>query len=105
MRFGQLNTSTELGSISREEHYSGTTDASGLYTVAYAQSFSTVPVVTASIRAGLSTQQHRISASSTTGFTIHVYQRDSVNILGSDVLLSSTANVSGATVDVLVKEQ
>lgn len=42
---------------------------------------------------------------STTGFTCTVVQRNSVNLLGVDVLLSTTVNVNGASVDVLITEK
>lgn len=86
--------------------YSGTTDASGNYTVTFSPSFSVAPNIQASINNQSSTNQFiRVSSVSTTGFTINVFQRSAVTLLGIEVLLAATTNVSGAAVDVLVTEK
>lgn len=86
----------------RTEAYLGTTDGSGNYTVTYGTAFSSVPDVQPQMQAGAFNQFIRITSSTTTGFTVQVAQRNSVNLLGIDVLLSTTAVVSGASVGVLV---
>lgn len=86
----------------RVETYLGTTDGSGNYTVTYGTAFSTVPDVQPQMQSGAFNQFIRITSSTTTGFTAQVAQRNSVNLLGIDVLLATTAVVSGASVGVLV---
>lgn len=85
--------------------YRGTTDASGNYTVTFSTAFSSSPNIQASINNQSNTSQFiRVSNVTTTGFTINVYQRSAVTLLGIEVLLAATTNVSGASVDVLVTE-
>jgi hypothetical protein len=91
--------------IKRTETYSGTTNASGAYTVTFPTSYSTTPNIQANIVNQSATNQYlRISSISTTGFTVNAYERSGINILGNIVLLSSVSNVSGATIHVLITE-
>ncbi len=86
--------------------YSGVTNASGLYTVVFPQAYSVAPSINPSIVNQLLTNQFiRVVSVTTTGFTIHVFSRNSINLLGSDVLLSSVLNVTGAQVDVTITEK
>lgn len=90
----------------RQELYSGTTNASGVYTVTFGTSFSAAPNIQACVtNQSVTNQGLRVTSISTTGFTINVFQRNSVNLLATDLLLSSTVNVNGATVDVIVTEK
>lgn len=90
----------------RQETYSGTTNASGVYTITFTDPYDTAPNIQASITNQSSTNQFiRVSSVSTTGFTINVYQRNSASVLGIEVLLAAVVNVNGATVDVLVTEK
>lgn len=91
-----------IPTVRRVETFLGTTDASGNYTIVYSTAFPTVPDVQPVIQAGTVDQSVRVTSSSTTGFTVQVTQRNSVNILGSDVLLSTTSVVNGASVSILV---
>lgn len=91
-----------IPTVRRVETFLGTTNGSGNYTVVYGTAFPTTPDVQPALQAGTVSQTVRITASSTTGFTVQVTQRNSVNILGSDVLLATTSVVSGASVSVLV---
>jgi hypothetical protein len=84
----------------RIESYFSTTDGSGNYTVTYATAFSAVPNVQPQLQAPSNTQLVKITASSTTGFTINVQNR--TDVVG---LLPSYAAVSGASVGVLVVER
>lgn len=86
--------------LKRVEHYNSTTNASGLYTVTYGTAFGATPNVQFQIVGGSVTNTIRLTASSTTGFTVHVQNR--VDVVG---LLPTYNNVSGATVDVLVVER
>lgn len=98
---GVLNVPTPSNS-KRVETYLGTTDASGNYTVTYGTAFSTIPDVQPQLQAGTASQVARITASSTTGFTVNVTNRASVTLLGIEVLLAATTPVNGASVGVLV---
>jgi hypothetical protein len=83
--------------------FSGTTNASGAYTITFGTTYSVPPNVQASIPNQTATNQFiKVSSVSTTGCTINVYQRNTVTLLSVEVLLAATANVSGAPVDVLV---
>lgn len=83
--------------------YSGTTNASGEFSVVYIEPYLVAPVVLPVILPnGAAERTVRVSANSTTGFTVKVEQRSSINLLGADVLLATTTNVSGATVSVVV---
>lgn len=86
----------------RIETYLGTSDGSGNYTVTYGTAFANTPDVQPQIQAGSSsdTRTVRITSSSTTGFTVNV--RNRTDVVG---LLPSYANVSGASVGVLVTER
>lgn len=86
--------------------YSGTTNASGNYTVTFPVAYSTPPNIQASItNQGNTNQFIRVSSVSTTGFTVNVFQRSAVTLLSVEVLLAATTNVSGANVDVLVTQK
>lgn len=90
----------------RLELYSGTTNSSGNYTVTFSSAYSVAPNIQASITNQSVTNQFlKITSVSTTGFTINVFQRNSVNLLSTDLLLSTTVNVNGATIDVLINEK
>lgn len=88
--------------LKKVETFLGTTDGSGNYTVTYGVAYAVIPDVQPQLQAGTPSQVVRITASSTTGFTVQVTNRASVNLLGIDVLLATTTPVSGASVGVLV---
>lgn len=103
---GSYNDLTDKPTLKRIESYSGSTDGSGTYTVTFSTSYTVAPNVQASIPNQSATNQFvRVSSVSATGFTINVFARNSINLLGTDVLLFTTTNVSSATVDVLVVEK
>lgn len=92
--------------LRRQEVYSGTTNASGLVTFNFNTAYAVSPNVQPVISPQPNTNQGvRISAISPTAVTIHVFQRNSVNLLGIDVLLSNTVNVNNAAVEILVTEK
>lgn len=102
---GKMQASPVSSLVKRQELFSGSTNASGVYTGTFT-AFSSAPNIQANIVNQSATNQFlRITAISTTGFTINVFQRNSVNLLGVDVLLSTTANTSGANIDVLITEK
>lgn len=100
--YNDLSNKPTIPTVRRVETYLGTTNASGNYTVVYSQAFPTTPDVQPQTQAGVANQSVLITASTTTGFTIQVVVRASINILGSDVLLASVTPVNGASVSVLV---
>jgi hypothetical protein len=99
---GSLATLPAATAAKKVETFLGTTDASGNYTVTYGTAYTATPDVQPQIQAGSSsdTRTIRITASSTTGFTVNV--RNRTDVVG---LLPTYANVSGASVGVLVTER
>lgn len=77
--------------------YTGTTNASGNYTITYPVVLSAIPHINPVLQAGTNTQILKVTANTTTGFTVQVVNR--VDILG---LLPSYTVVSGAAVSVCV---
>lgn len=85
--------------------YSGETDSSGEFTVVFDQEYDEIPNVQASISPQTNTNQFvRVSDLSTTGFTVHVFERSYATLLGIDVLLSAVSDIEDAGVDVVVLE-
>lgn len=84
--------------IVRQETYSGTTNASGIFTITYPSAYSVVPNVQYNIGTGGGNKETiLLTSSTTTGATFYVQLR--TDVLG---LLPSYSNVSGRNVDVLV---
>jgi hypothetical protein len=94
---GDYDDLSDKPTIKRVETYTGTTNASGDYTVTYATAFATTPDVQPQLQAPTNTQSIRITNSTTTGFTVKAVNR--VDVIG---LLPTYSNVSGASVGVLV---
>lgn len=90
-----------MPSVKRVETFKGTTNSSGLYTVTFANTYSTAPSVQANVIGGTTEQMCRIVSISTTQCVVHVFQRATVLSLA---LSTATTNVNGASVDVLVTE-
>lgn len=103
-QYGQWQVDTSIiaakSFLKRQETYSGTTNGSGVYTVTFNTSYSVTPNIQASWIGAADNQNLRITAASTTGFT--VLARNRVDIVG---LLPTWTNVSGATIDVLITEK
>lgn len=89
----------------RQETYTSTTNSSGEDTVTFSPEFSVAPNIQATQVKGAANQILIVSSLSATGYRIKVVQRNSVNLLGIDVLLSTTVNVNAALVDVIVTEK
>lgn len=87
----------------RKEKYSGTTNASGLYTITFAAPFAAVPMVTPVVVGSNTETSWRIVSRSETGFSIHVYARAKLTVTLIDLLSFAVTNVSGAIVDVTVE--
>lgn len=100
------NLTGVISNTKRVETYSGVSNVNGEYSVTFSQAYSVAPNIQASIVNQSATNQFiKITSVSTTGFIINVYERGSVNISGSDVLLSGVSNVNGASIDVLCTEK
>ncbi len=84
--------------------YSGTTSGSGTYSVTFSSSYSVAPNIQANIVGG-TPNQFITMVVSTTGFTVTVYQRNTVNLLATEILLGTTVLVNGSNVDVLITEK
>lgn len=101
----------DVSGLKLSKPYTGVTDASGNYTVAYGITYSTAPNVQANIVGAASKYQfYQVVSRTTTGFTINVFSFNTVSslpIIGAltGALFGATAtNVVGATVDVTVTE-
>ena len=82
---------------------SGVTDATGTYSFTFQNPYPSPPNVQASITNQASPNQSiRVTSVTASGYTINVYQRNVVTLLGAEVLLGAVVPVQGATVDVLV---
>lgn len=84
-------------SIKKVETFSGTTNASGVYSVTFPAAYSLAPNIQANIVNGTDTQTIRITSVTTTGCSVLV--RNRVDVIG---LLPTYANVNGASVDILI---
>jgi len=99
----QLNV---IAPIKRSTPYSGTTNASGVYTVTFATPYAVAPNIQANMVNQSATNQFlRISAISTTGFTVNTFARASLTVLGLELLAAATVVVPSAPVDVLITEK
>jgi len=85
----------------RIDTYTGKTDANGLYTVTYPTPFAAVPSIQPEPPALPSQVWVKVS-STTTGFSLRLLQRNTVNLLNIDVLLGATVNVANADARVVV---
>lgn len=88
-----------IAKTKRQETYTGSTNASGNYTVTFGTAYSVAPNVIVTPISGVVTESWVVTTS-TTGFTVNVKNR--VDVVG---LLPSFNNVNGRTVDVLVTEK
>lgn len=92
------------GISKRLETYTGTTSAAGQIVVTYPVAFSQVPNVQPPPPA-LASQVWTLVASTTTGFTLQLNQRNVVTLLGLEVLLGATVPVVGSTAQVIIIER
>ena len=66
----------------RQETYSGATNGSGIYMVTFATAYSAAPNIQANLTANSSNQYLKITAISTTGFTINAFSFVTNTLLG-----------------------
>lgn len=88
----------------RIDRYSGTTNASGDYTVTYSPAFSSTPIVILELMNPTANQSSRLTSSSTTGFTAKVEERADTTILGLHVPSFTVTNVNAASIKAIVIE-
>lgn len=88
----------------RQELYSGTSNSSGNYTVTFGTAYGVAPNTQANIIGGTDMQGTTITVS-TTGFTIHAWQRTSLTVLSINLLSAAAGNLNAASIDVLVTEK
>lgn len=100
--YGLVTTDAQgrVTSGKHQETYSGTTNGSGVYTVTFGTAYAAAPNIQANLIGGADNQNLRITAVSTTGFT--VLARTRVDVIG---LLPTWNNASGLSVDALITEK
>lgn len=84
------------------ETLQGVTNLFGVYQVTFANSYAAPPHVNPFILNGTAAQIATVSNLTTTGCTVTVHQRNSLTLLGLEVLLAATVPVVNSTVGVLV---
>lgn len=95
-------TSVSLAGYRKTETFLGTTDASGNYSITFANSYATAPDIQPQIIGGTFNQMVRVVSVSTTGCVVQAAQRNLVTLLAIEVLLGATVNLVGASVTVQV---
>ena len=97
---GALTTATT--GLRKVETFLGTTDASGNFTITFANTYTTPPDVQPQIISGTFNQSVRVVSVSNTGCVVQAAQRNVVTLLSIEVLLGATVNLAGASVTVQV---
>lgn len=97
---GALTTATT--GLRKVETFLGTTDASGNFTITFANTYTTPPDVQPQIIGGTFNQSVRVVSVSNTGCVVQAAQRNLVTLLSVEVLLGATVNLVGASVTVQV---
>lgn len=97
---GALATATT--GLRKVETFLGTTDASGNFTITFANTYTTPPDIQPQLISGTFNQVVRVVSVSTTGCVVQAAQRNLVTLLSVEVLLGATVVLSGATISVQV---
>lgn len=111
MTVTKSGSSYTVAATKRQETYSGTTDASGNYTVTFSTAYSVAPNIQCQVIAGTTETFLRVTSITATGFTINVYTRGIVSslpvigVLTNTLLGATTTPLSAANVDVLITEK
>lgn len=95
----------QIGGNTRVEIITGTTDANGNITTTWATAFGGTPHLSPTIEGGAVNQTLTVTTNTASGFTVNVKQRNSVSLLGIDVLLATTVNVAGIFVRIMATEK
>lgn len=104
------NFTVSTTSGKRQLTYTGTTDATGNYTVTFATPFSATPNIQQNLIGGNALQGTLITNISTTGFTIQAFTRSTVStlpvlgVLTAALVGTATNPLVGGTVHVLITE-
>lgn len=84
-----------LQTIKRQESYSGNSDAAGIWAVVYDPPFAESPYVSVELVNPDEHTSFRIIATTAAGFSVHVFRRTVINILGLQVPSFTIANAAG----------
>lgn len=95
-------TSTSVSGLRKTETFLGTTDASGNFTITFANTYTTPPDIQPQLIGGTFNQMVRVVSVTTTGCVVQAAQRNLVTLLSIEVLLGATVNLVGASVTVQV---
>lgn len=91
-----------LTGMRKVETFLGTSDASGNYTITFANTYTTPPDVQPQLIGGTFNQMVRVVSVSNTGCVVQAAQRNLVTLLSVEVLLGATVNLVGASISVQV---
>lgn len=94
----------EPGDTRRVEFYYGVTGANGIYSVVFSEPFPSIPHVNAEMVYPSTESYLRITEVTSTGFSVHTYQRAGLSVLGLTLLSLATTNASGVAVSAMVAE-
>lgn len=81
--------------IKRQESFEGVTDAAGVWTVLFVTPFTAVPHLTAELVNPDVNTSFRVTALTVTGFSLHVFRRTVINVLGFQLPSFVVQNVAG----------
>lgn len=95
-------TIPSVSGLRKCETFLGTTDSSGNYSITFTNSYASAPDIQPQIIGGNFNQFIRVVSVSTTGAVVQAGQRNTVNLLSTELLLGTTVNLVGASVSVLV---
>ena len=82
------------------DKYEGTSNGSGLFTVTFSVAKPSIPHLIVNLPGAAANVDFTITSVSTTGFTILVFSRASLTVLGINLLSFATTVVSGQSVKV-----
>lgn len=97
-----LPTIPSITGLRKAETFLGTTDGSGNYTITFANTYASAPDIQPQIVGGSFIQFVRAVSVSTTGAVVQAAQRNTINLLSTELLLGTTVALVGASVSILV---
>lgn len=93
---------TATTGLRKVETFLGTTDASGNFTITFANAYTAPPDVQPQIVGGTFNQSVRVVSVTNTGCVVQAGQRNTVTLLATEVLLAATVALAGASVTVQI---
>lgn len=84
--------------------YSAATDAAGLWSALFDPPFAVAPHVAVTLIGADENTQFRLALANASGFTVHVFRRTVINVLGLQVPSFAVENVAGQICEALVTE-